>query len=243
MGREGAINQILDKIGIPGRRSSSLGFSELSVTLAMIQLYILFMVTPLFFTLAQVDRTALEAARDLGGNWFQTFREVILPQTMPGIVIGVDLHLRAHDGRVRHRARRSAATRSRRSGRSSQSKVELAVQYPQGAASAVLLVLALDRSACSCITAVLEPARGALTCRRRIDWSKWGLGAYFVLFLALPLRADDPDGDPLAPGRRSARSPGPFQGPISFDWWQSLFDANIPGSHADEIRAAGEVSL
>ena len=54
----------------------------------MIQLYILFMITPLFFLLAQVDRHALEAARDLGGNWWQTFREVILPQTMPGIVIG-----------------------------------------------------------------------------------------------------------------------------------------------------------
>ena len=40
------------------------------------------------FTLAQVDRSALEAARDLGANWWGTFREVILPQTMPGIVIG-----------------------------------------------------------------------------------------------------------------------------------------------------------
>ena len=37
----------------------------------MIQLYILFMVTPIFFLLAQVDRHALEAARDLGGNWWQ----------------------------------------------------------------------------------------------------------------------------------------------------------------------------
>ncbi len=54
----------------------------------MIQLYILFMITPLFFSLAQVDRSAIEAARDLGGNWWRTFREVILPQTMPGIVIG-----------------------------------------------------------------------------------------------------------------------------------------------------------
>jgi hypothetical protein len=54
----------------------------------MIQLYILFMITPLFFTLAQVDRTAIEAARDLGGNWWRTFVAVILPQTLPGIVIG-----------------------------------------------------------------------------------------------------------------------------------------------------------
>ena len=88
MGREGGLNQVLGKLGIPGAPFEQLGFSELSVTLAMIQLYILFMVTPLFFTLSQVDRTALEAARDLGGNWLRTFREVILPQAMPGVVIG-----------------------------------------------------------------------------------------------------------------------------------------------------------
>ena len=60
-------------------------FTQLSVQLAMIQLYILFMVTPIFFLLAQVDRHAIEAARDLGGNWWGTFREVILPQTMPSL--------------------------------------------------------------------------------------------------------------------------------------------------------------
>src|SRR5919198_253282 len=88
MGRDGAFNQLLEKIGIVDQPISALGFSQLSVTLALIQLYILFMVTPLFFTLSQVDRTALEAARDLGGNWWRTFTAVILPQTLPGIVIG-----------------------------------------------------------------------------------------------------------------------------------------------------------
>src|SRR5712692_3957915 len=75
------LSDILSKLGVSTPSSTS-------VRLAMIQLYILFMITPLFFTLSQVDRTALEAARDLGGNWWQTFREVVLPQTMPGIVIG-----------------------------------------------------------------------------------------------------------------------------------------------------------
>ena len=40
----------------------------------MIQLYILFMVTPLLFSLPQVDQSALEAARDLGANWWRAFR-------------------------------------------------------------------------------------------------------------------------------------------------------------------------
>ena len=88
MGRQGAINQVLEQIGIIDQPLDILGFSRLSVTLALIQLYILFMVTPLFFMLGQVDRSALEAARDLGANWFNTFRAVTLPQIMPGIVIG-----------------------------------------------------------------------------------------------------------------------------------------------------------
>ena len=88
MGREGAINQVLEKLGLINEPLEILGFSRLSVTLFLIQLYILFMITPLFFMLAQVDRSSLESARDLGASWWQSFREVILPQTAPGIVIG-----------------------------------------------------------------------------------------------------------------------------------------------------------
>jgi putative spermidine/putrescine transport system permease protein len=142
MGREGGLNQMLGKLGIPGAPFEQLGFSELSVTLAMIQLYILFMVTPLFFTLSQVDRTALEAARDLGGNWLRTFREVILPQAMPGVVIGsifIFVLTMGEYGTVRVIGGNVISS----VGTIVQSKVEIAVQYPQGAASAVLLVVAL----------------------------------------------------------------------------------------------------
>jgi putative spermidine/putrescine transport system permease protein len=142
MGREGALNQILEKIGIIDEPVEQFGFSTLSVRLAMIQLYILFMIAPLFFSLSQVDRNAIEAARDLGANWFRTFREVILPQTMPGIVIGsifIFVLTMGEYGTVRVIGGNAVSS----VGTIVQSKVELAVQYPQGAASAVLLVLAL----------------------------------------------------------------------------------------------------
>ncbi len=143
MGREGALNQLSSKIGLSSLDNPLIEpLSETSVTLAMIQLYILFMVTPLFFTLSQVDRTALEAARDLGGNWWRTFREVILPQTMPGVVIGsifVFVLTMGEYGTVRLVGGNAVSS----VGTIVNSKVELAVQYPQGAASAVLLVLAL----------------------------------------------------------------------------------------------------
>jgi putative spermidine/putrescine transport system permease protein len=141
MGREGAFNQLLLKLGIIDQPIAAFGFSPLSVRLAMVQLYILFMITPLFFMLAQVDRSALEAARDLGGNAFRTFREVILPQTMPGIVIGsifIFVLTMGEYGTVQVIGGNTVSS----VGTIVQSKV-LAIQYPQGAASAVLLVLAL----------------------------------------------------------------------------------------------------
>ena len=142
MGREGALNQVLLKLGIVDEPVSAFGFSQLSVTAAMIQLYILFMITPLFFMLAQVDRSAIEAARDLGANWYRTFREVILPQSMPGVVIGsifIFVLTMGEYGTVRVIGGNTVSS----VGTIVQSKVEIGLQYPQGAASAVLLVLAL----------------------------------------------------------------------------------------------------
>jgi putative spermidine/putrescine transport system permease protein len=116
--------------------------SSTSVRLAMIQLYILFMITPLFFTLSQVDRTAIEAARDLGGNWWRMFREVILPQTLPGIVIGsifIFVLTMGEYGTVLVVGQNYIQS----VGTIVNSYIVGAVQYPQGAAAAVLLVLAL----------------------------------------------------------------------------------------------------
>jgi putative spermidine/putrescine transport system permease protein len=141
MGREGALNQLLLKLHIVSQPVDAFGFSTLSVRLAMVQLYILFMITPLFFSLAQVDRSALEAARDLGGNWWRTFREVILPQTAPGIVIGsifIFVLTMGDYGTVQTVGGGNITS----VGTIIYSKIG-AIQYPQGAASAVLLVIAL----------------------------------------------------------------------------------------------------
>jgi putative spermidine/putrescine transport system permease protein len=129
------LSDLLGKVGVSTPSSTS-------VRLAMIQLYILFMVTPLFFTLAQVDRTALEAARDLGGNWWQTFRVVILPQTLPGIVIGsifIFVLTMGEYGTVLVVGQNYVQS----VGTIVNSYIVGAVQYPQGAAAAVLLVAAL----------------------------------------------------------------------------------------------------
>ena len=143
MGSHGALNQFLVKLGVSTYDKPLLDtqFTQLSVQLAMIQLYILFMVTPIFFLLAQVDRHAIEAARDLGGNWWSTFREVILPQTMPGVVIGsifIFVLTMGEYGTVQVISQGAVTT----VGVYIQTQI-VGTQYPQGAASAVLLVLIL----------------------------------------------------------------------------------------------------
>ena len=35
----------------------------------------------------------------------------------------------------------------------------------------------------------------------------------------------------------------PFRGPISLDWWKSLFDSNVFNTIADDVSASGRQSL
>ena len=79
--------------------------------------------------------------------------------------------------------------------------------------------------------------------RRRVDWSKWGLGAYFVVFLIflyLPMILMAI----LSFQGEFGQLTWPFQGPLSLHWWKSLFDQSVdPLSHANDIRTAGKNSL
>ena len=88
------------------------------------------------------DPRVEEAARDLGGNWWRTFVAVILPQTLPGIVIGsifIFVLTMGEYGTVLVVGQNYVQS----VGTIVNSYIVGAVQYPQGAAAAVLLVLAL----------------------------------------------------------------------------------------------------
>lgn len=48
-----------------------------------------FMIYPIYNTILKIDKSYLEAARDLGATRFQTFTRVILPLSVPGVVSGI----------------------------------------------------------------------------------------------------------------------------------------------------------
>jgi spermidine/putrescine transport system permease protein len=84
----GILNQILGAIGIgplPLVRNNG------AVILGMVYNYLPYMIMPLYTILMKVDHRLIEAAEDLGCNSVQTFRHVILPLSVPGIVSGMTM--------------------------------------------------------------------------------------------------------------------------------------------------------
>jgi putative spermidine/putrescine transport system permease protein len=88
LGKEGAINIILQKVGLIDSPIEVLLFSELSVVIGMTQIYVVFMVGPIAFMLGRIDRNLIEAARDLGAGFGRIFWKIILPLSLPGVVVG-----------------------------------------------------------------------------------------------------------------------------------------------------------
>ena len=89
LGRRGLINQTLLGLGIVDKPVSFLFYSEFGYTMALVQIYVVLGIGPIFFSLAKIDKAILEAATDMGATPFQIFREIIGPMSLPGVAIGM----------------------------------------------------------------------------------------------------------------------------------------------------------
>jgi putative spermidine/putrescine transport system permease protein len=76
----------------------------------------------------------------------------------------------------------------------------------------------------------------------RRDWAKVGLGIYFALFLfflyipMILMAILSFQGD-------TGQLTFPFRGPISLDWWKTLWDTDLFNTIADDVSASGRQSL
>lgn len=84
---KGIINSIFMWLGVIDKPLPLL-FSDTAVVIGLIYNLLPFMILPLLTNIERLDNRLLDAARDLGANKFTTFRKIILPLTMPGIVSG-----------------------------------------------------------------------------------------------------------------------------------------------------------
>ncbi len=85
---KGIINTMLSYLGIaPGQFI----YNDFGIGLGMVYNYLPFMVLPIHAVLVKLSPSLIEAAEDLGANRSQTFRRVIFPLSMPGIVSGINM--------------------------------------------------------------------------------------------------------------------------------------------------------
>lgn len=88
LGRNGAFNQMLMGAGITSQPLDFLLFSSFSVCIAYVHLFTLLMVGPIANSMAKIDPSLIEAARDAGASRWQVMREIIIPLSKTGIALG-----------------------------------------------------------------------------------------------------------------------------------------------------------
>jgi ABC-type spermidine/putrescine transport system permease subunit I len=84
----GYVNRILESVGILNEPRLWLNGKPSTVVMGLVYGYVPYMILPLYGMLDRIDRSTLEAARDLGGSQTRTFFRVTLPLSRQAILAG-----------------------------------------------------------------------------------------------------------------------------------------------------------
>jgi putative spermidine/putrescine transport system permease protein len=81
----GVLNWALNGIGLP---SAHIAYTNWAMWIVFSYVWLPFMVLPLYAAVERIPDSYLEASADLGGRSWRTFRTVVLPLVLPGVVAG-----------------------------------------------------------------------------------------------------------------------------------------------------------
>ena len=85
LGRDGLAGWFVD---VTGNQAFRILGTDAAVLLGLVYGYLPLMVFPLYVTLERMDRTLVDASKDLGAGRWATFRQVTLPIALPGLITG-----------------------------------------------------------------------------------------------------------------------------------------------------------
>jgi putative spermidine/putrescine transport system permease protein len=85
LNEDGVLNWTLGTIGLP---HVHLAYSNWAVWIIFSYVWLPFMILPVFGALERIPHSYIEASRDLGASGWGTFRRVVLPLALPGVVAG-----------------------------------------------------------------------------------------------------------------------------------------------------------
>lgn len=86
--KNGVINGILTALHLPPQ---SLINTPGAIILGMVYNFLPFMVLPIYNVLCKIDDNTINAARDLGANFFQTLIRIWFPLSVPGVISGITM--------------------------------------------------------------------------------------------------------------------------------------------------------
>jgi putative spermidine/putrescine transport system permease protein len=85
LAHDGALNWTLGKLQLG---SSSVGYSNTAMWIVFSYIWLPFMILPVWAAIERVPDSLLEASSDMGARSWTTFRRVLLPLALPGVVAG-----------------------------------------------------------------------------------------------------------------------------------------------------------
>jgi putative spermidine/putrescine transport system permease protein len=85
LNHDGALNWTLGKLGLP---TQGWAFTNTAMWIVFSYIWLPFMILPIYAALERIPDSYIEASRDLGARNWTTFRRVIVPLALPGIVAG-----------------------------------------------------------------------------------------------------------------------------------------------------------
>ena len=86
LGYNGVINGSLTGAGLIAEPLQFILYNQFAVVVTLVHAWVSFAILPIFVAMEKIDRSLLEAARDLGDSRWQAFRRVTLQLAMPGVV-------------------------------------------------------------------------------------------------------------------------------------------------------------
>ena len=88
LGSDGVLNGLLQYLHITRHPVEFFLYSPFAVVLTLTHIYTPFTFLPIYASLEHIPRNLVEASHDLGASPWSTFRRVILPLSLPGVLAG-----------------------------------------------------------------------------------------------------------------------------------------------------------
>lgn len=86
--RKGIINAFLNFLHLPNIYIIN---TQYAIVLGMVYNYLPFMILPIYNSIMKIDDNILDAAKDLGSSFYNTFVKIILPLSFPGMLSGITM--------------------------------------------------------------------------------------------------------------------------------------------------------